>query len=558
MPTAKEIYQKDPDYLRIFSTDLRDGRQGLSKEGDKMSREDAVLMARSLNDFRADIVEVGFGGPTDSEIVQAVIPHLTHSTVGVFARDGVTEELEQAFDVIQELVVNENRGRICMLTKTGQRVSSGLPEQVIVDRMTAGTKRVAQLFNETGRPIDLYTYFEGASEAPPELLHALMQESKRIIHAEMKPELLADADLTYGICDTNGSARRGKLARITRLLMPETNENVRLAVHAHNDFGLALSESLAAIDAGARQVDGCMGGEGERYGNVNLSAVIGNVYYDDPSHVEHDRVRAALADPEVTPLRMGVDVSRMYEVSHVVAQAFGEDLPFKAPFVGPVGGKSGAGMHNAEEMRAGGSGDFAFKTVDPRHFGVPEGSTAMHEMMGGAGVRKLLEEHHIIVPRSVARRIAASYSEVGGQMSPGQFIERFVRKPDIIRHIEAESASQAHLKLSDSRVELNGKLLLDLDEVRLGEDETLMGLLCAKLTEVTGMEVDVDDSTFRAQAYRTSESDHGADADVISEMEVVNGERRRGFGVDKKNSRANVRAFLAAVNSLSFWKEKKI
>jgi 2-isopropylmalate synthase len=561
MDKAKKHYLHDPDYLRVFATDLRDGRQGRRKDGRKMTVEEAVRIAKALNTLKVDVAEVGFpANAAEKELVQEVIPHLTYPTVAVFARDGVTEEINKAFESIRELVIKENRGRICLLTKTGERVSNGLSEKIIVDRMSAGTRKAAKLFKEAGCPADIYTYWEGSSEAPVELLCDLMKESVKIIREEMG-NLFKDSDITFGLCDTNGSARRGKIGRMISVILKTAqngNPVPTLAVHAHNDMGLALSNSLEGIGAGARQADGCVNGNGERYGNADIISVIGNVHYDNPANIKDEKVREALVNPAVKPLKMGVDIEKSFQVSHDVARAFGEEVDFRRPFVGMVNGRTVAGMHNAGEAK----NSFAFKTVNPNHFGVPEEGAVMGDLMGSAGVMRYLVERNIHVPKIAAKAISDAYSEIGGYMDEKEFMHRFVAIQGVedmldvhisLEHAEWGGASEADGR-SNVKLVINkgGEEIEDVGDSKKGDIAAATKAFCKAL----GKDFEIAD--YHEEVLHRNGGDVGAEADVIVCVTVRwNGETRTAYSRSPKSTKAGISALCHAINSFSFWNEKK-
>jgi 2-isopropylmalate synthase len=564
METAKDKYLHNPDYLRVFATDLRDGRQGRTRHGNKMTIEQAQIVARALDHFNVDIAELGFPeNPADQELIAAVKPYLPRATIGVFTRDGIPSSIDKGFEAIEE-EIQQNRGRICMLTKTGERVSGGLGQQVIFDRTRKGTRQIVRGFNERQRPLDFYTYWEGGTEAPVEFLLELMRENARLIREGVNQTLLAGSDITYGICDTNGSARRRRCEEIVSELLPYTRElglpNVTLSIHAHNDLGLATANTLEAVDAGVRQIDGCVNGNGERYGNTTLVQVLGNLYYDHPDNITDRKVREVLINPGIQPLRMGVNMKNAHGASHEIAEAFNEDIEFRAPFIGGVNGESVAGMHKAGERKG---GRFAFRTVEPRDFGVPEEGTVMGELMGTAGTMTYLESRGVYLPKEAVSLVYQEYAKVGGQFSDDEFFQRFVTRPGVeklvnrhIRTVSQEwggdsSGSGSHHYITLTCQTDDGKFKKEAHSQNGVVDAAMKAL-----REITG-EHALEIVEFEETAIAEGKKEVGSEADVLVRAKLrQNGEMRTGYGRGPSVD-AQIKAVMQALNTFSFWDEKK-
>lgn len=569
--TAKELYFNNPNYLRVFATDLRDGRQGLNKEGGgeesmDMTPEEGVILAKALDGFRADIIEVGFPGNNgDYDFCAEMAGNINYATVAAFARDGIPGDIEAVFKAL-DAQIRQNRGQIALLTKTGERVRGKVTQQQIFDRMTAGVRQSIQGFQKRGVAPSIYTYFEGASEAPEGLLRELIAEHARVVQAETNPDLLSQVDLTYGICDTNGSAYPGKLERVMRALSPQVNGlgiPAILSVHPHNDRGFATGLAYEAVRGGARQVDVCFNGTGERHGNASTAEVLGNWHLNRLSDDADSKVREAVRDPDFPELETGVDLKRAYETANVAASTFRGEVPFKAPFVGKVGGNSKAGMHLSGEARD----KYAFRTVNPQDFGVPESAEMQTSvMMGAAGVQRLLSPVGIYLPRKAAAKAFDQYSKSGGgHFTPYGFVDRFILTEDVLEQIDQHSDTYLQLESASwtGKSGKDGKLSSVSLEYKQGEEqatiseESSSGAIDATmraLRSITGQDMEI--VWFTEHAIGDKGQDVGSDATVVTRLEVRwNGETRVAYSSDRQSVDAGIKALFHAVNAFSFWKK---
>ncbi len=241
--------------LFIFDTTLRDGEQS---PGASMTREEKVRIAKALERMRVDIIEAGFpaASPGDFEAVKAVATAIKESTVCALAR-ATDSDIDRAGAAIEPAT----SGRIHTFIATSPiHMAHKLrmqPDQV-VERAVAGVKRARQYTDN----VEFSAEDAGRSE---------FEFLCRIIEAA----ILAGAR-TINIPDTVGyniPNQFGDLIRRLRETVPNADQAV-FSVHCHNDLGLAVGNSLAAVLNGARQVECTINGLGERAGNASLEEIV--------------------------------------------------------------------------------------------------------------------------------------------------------------------------------------------------------------------------------------------------------------------------------------------
>ncbi len=244
-----------PDKLIIFDTTLRDGEQS---PGASMTRSEKVRVARALEKMRVDVIEAGFpiASPGDFAAVKSVAEVVKDSVVCGLARTG-DKDIDTAADALKPAVA----GRIHTFIATSpihMREKLRLqPDEVLA----AAVKAVRRARNHT----------DDVEFSPEDAGRSELDFLCRIIEA-----VIAAGASTVNIPDTVGYAIPEQFGETIRQLIervPNADKAV-FSVHCHNDLGLAVSNSLAAVSHGARQVECTINGLGERAGNAALEEIV--------------------------------------------------------------------------------------------------------------------------------------------------------------------------------------------------------------------------------------------------------------------------------------------
>ncbi|MBF8222608.1 2-isopropylmalate synthase [Halomonas sp. 328] len=241
--------------LIIFDTTLRDGEQS---PGASMTRDEKVRIALMLEKMRVDVIEAGFAAasPGDFEAVKAVAESVKGSRVCSLAR-----ALDRDIEAAGEALAGAAQGRIHTFIATSpihmQYKLQMTPDQVVERAVAAVTKA-------RGLCDDVEFSCEDAGRSELDFLC-------RIVEAAID----AGAS-TINIPDTVGYALPVPFGEMVGELIrrvPNSDKAV-FSVHCHNDLGLAVANSLAAVNAGARQVECTINGLGERAGNASLEEIV--------------------------------------------------------------------------------------------------------------------------------------------------------------------------------------------------------------------------------------------------------------------------------------------
>ena len=243
------------DRVIIFDTTLRDGEQS---PGASMTREEKLRIAKALEKLRVDVIEAGFAiaSPGDFEAVKGIADTIQDSTICSLAR-AVDADIDRA----AEALANANSGRIHTFIATSpihmEHKLRLQPDQVIEQAVRA-IKRARNLC------ADVEFSCEDGGRSEIDFLCRIIEQA---IDAGAR---------TINIPDTVGYAIPHQFAETIRQVIervPNADKAI-FSVHCHNDLGLAVANSLAAVTAGARQVECTINGLGERAGNASLEEIV--------------------------------------------------------------------------------------------------------------------------------------------------------------------------------------------------------------------------------------------------------------------------------------------
>lgn len=342
------------DKLIIFDTTLRDGEQS---PGASMTREEKVRIAKALERMRVDVIEAGFpvASQGDFEAVQAVARSVRESTVCGLAR-ALSADIDRAGEALAEA----SAARIHTFIATSpihmkMKLRMG-PEQVLEHAVKA-VKQARK-------------YTDDVEFSPEDAGRSELDFLCRIVEAAI------DAGVrTINIPDTVGYNLPEQFGRLIRALIeriPNSDKAV-FSVHCHNDLGLAVANSLAAVMNGARQVECTINGLGERAGNAALEEIVMTV-----------RTRQ-----DLFPCDTHIDTTQIVSTSRLVAGITGFPVQPNKAIVGANAFAHESGIHQDgvlkerqtyEIMRAEDVGWHANRMVLGKHSGRSAFRTRLREL----------------------------------------------------------------------------------------------------------------------------------------------------------------------------------
>ncbi|MCI0385203.1 citramalate synthase [Streptomyces sp. CNQ085] len=302
------------DAFHVFDTTLRDGAQ---REGINLSVADKLTVARHLDDFGVGFIEGGWPGanPRDTEFFRRAreeidFRHARLVAFGATRRAGVA-----AADDPQVRALVDSRAPVVTIVAKAHDRHVELALRTTLEENLAMVRDTVEYLREQGRRVfvDCEHFFDGYLASP--------EYAKQVVRTAYG----AGADVVV-LCDTNGGMLPAQIQAVVRTVGADTG--ARLGIHAQDDTGCAVANTLAAVDAGATHVQCTANGYGERVGNANLFSVV-----------------AALQ------LKYGMKVlpedalREMTRISHAIAEVVNLTPSTHQPYVGVSAFAHKAGLH---------------------------------------------------------------------------------------------------------------------------------------------------------------------------------------------------------------------
>jgi 2-isopropylmalate synthase len=322
--------------VEVFDTTLRDG---LQVEGVSATVDDKLRIAEQLDFLGVHFIEGGWPGanPKDVEFFARAAKelHLTTSTMVAF---GSTRRPKGKTDDDSTLrnLLDANTSAVCIVAKSWDyHVLNAL--QTTLDEGEAMIADSVRFLHGQGRRVmvDMEHFFDGYKRNTEFSLRAL-------------EAAVVNGATHVVLCDTNGGSLPHEVSDIVAAVNAHVGNDVIIGIHCHDDTGCAVANSMAAVLAGGRHVQGTLNGLGERTGNCNLTTIIPNL-----------QVKQGFSClPEGR-------LERLTAVSHHVAEILNRPLNPQAPYVGSSAFAHKAGLHVSAIARA----KDAYEHIDPELVG---------------------------------------------------------------------------------------------------------------------------------------------------------------------------------------------
>ena len=311
------------ELVEVFDTTLRDGMQ---VEGVSATVEDKLRIAEQLDFLGVHFIEGGWPGanPKDIEFFARARKELKLSTSTLVAFGSTRRPLGKVDDdaTLRNLIEAETSS-VCIVAKAWDyHVEHAL--QTTLEEGLAMVGDSVKFLSGHGRRVlvDMEHFFDGYKNNP--------EFSLRVLESA----IMAGATHVV-LCDTNGGSLPSEVLSIVAAVKKHIGSDATIGIHCHDDTGCAVANSLAAVDSGARHVQGTLNGLGERTGNTNLTTVIPNLQ-----------------------LKLGYEclpegrLERLTAVSNHVAEVLNRPLNPQAPYVGVSAFAHKAGLHVSAISRA--------------------------------------------------------------------------------------------------------------------------------------------------------------------------------------------------------------
>jgi 2-isopropylmalate synthase len=358
--------------LVIFDTTLRDGEQA---PGFSMGVEEKLRMARQLESLGVDILEAGFpiASEADAEAVRRVSEVMERTVVAALARCAPAD-----VDRAGWALAPAKRSRIHTFIATSDL---HLSAKLRMSRETCQDAAVAAVTRARGFTPDVEFSAEDATRSDADFLCRVIEA---VIKAGATTINLPDT-VGYSTPDEIGAFFRDIIGRV-----PNADQAV-FSTHCHDDLGLAVANSMAAIAAGVRQVECTINGIGERAGNASLEEIV------MITQVRSDR----------TGVRSGVDATKLYAASQLLSEITGEFVQANKAVVGRNAFAHEAGIHQDGMLKD----RRTYEIMRPEDCGVPRTTLVLGKHSGRHAVQKRYEQLGVTLSRhdldEVYRRMVA-------------------------------------------------------------------------------------------------------------------------------------------------------
>jgi 2-isopropylmalate synthase len=340
------------DRVKFLDTTLRDGEQSA---GIGMTVEEKMEIARQLEKLRVDIIEAGFAAssPGDFQAVSNIAREVRGPVIASLAR-AHPNDIDQAWEAVK----HAESPRIHVFLSSS--------EIHVMHQLRKNREEVMELAVNMVERAKKY-----CSDVEFSPMDATRTEPEYLFH--MLEAVIRAGATTVNVADTVGYAIPSNFARLLRDIQERVPgmDRVTLSVHCHNDLGLAVSNSLAAIEAGARQVEGCINGIGERAGNASLEEII----------------MALDTRKDLFQVDIGIDTTQIYPTSRLVSRITGMAVQPNKAVVGENAFRHASGIHQDGVLKD----RSTYEVMQPERVGVPGNSLVLGKLSGRAGLQARLE-----------------------------------------------------------------------------------------------------------------------------------------------------------------------
>jgi 2-isopropylmalate synthase len=497
------------DQVIIFDTTLRDGEQS---PGFSMNLDEKLRLAHALADLGADVIEAGFpiASNGDFDSVAAIAREVRGPVIAGLARSAPGDILRAA-----EAVRHAERPRIHTFISTSplhMKYKLRMEPEAVLDAVTSSVTLARQ------HVADVEWSAEDGSRTEPDFLCRCVEAA------------IAAGATTINIPDTVGYAVPEDLFRIFSMLRERVPgaDRVIFSAHNHNDLGLAVANTLAALRAGARQVECTINGIGERAGNAALEEIVMAL------RTRHDAV----------PLRPGIATEKILRTSRLLATITGFDVQPNKAIVGRNAFAHESGIHQDGMLK----NAQTYEIMTPESVGWTKTNLVMGKHSGRAAFRDKLA--------------ALGYGEIGDNALNDAFRrfkdiadrKKIVYDEDIVALVDDEVVRD-HTRLRFVSLDLHAgskgpsraELTLEIDGAQQTAVETGDGPV---------------DATFRAirvifpheaqlVLFSVGAVTEGTDAQAKTTVRLMEGGKMvDGQGADTDTIVASARAYVHALNKL--------
>jgi 2-isopropylmalate synthase len=499
--------------LIIFDTTLRDGEQS---PGASMNLAEKLQVAHALRELGVDVIEAGFpiASPGDFEAVQAIAREVHGPVICGLARCN-SDDIDRAGKALRD----STRPRIHVFLATSaihREFKLKMAKEEIVRRAVEGVKRAKAFFE------DVEFSPEDAARTELDFL------------AEVVERAIEAGATTVNIPDTVGYAVPSQYAAAIAHLKKTVRgiDKVVISVHCHNDLGMAVANSLAAVEQGARQIECTINGLGERAGNCSLEEVVMAV-----------RTRA-----DYFQLATGINTRKLYPISRLVSHVTGLQVQRNKAIVGQNAFSHEAGIHQDGMLKE----RSTYEIMNPEDVGIPRTELVLGKHSGRAALRQRVLDLGYHLSDEQLNRVFEAFKGLADRKKViydadiEALAEAQIHSGPVVWTLEAVTCNAGSATIPSAAVALwhqDGTILRD---AALGDGP--VDAVFKAIERITGFEVQLKD--FRVRSVSV-----GEDAQGEASIEAIhNGRSITGRAVSTDIIEASALAFLQVINRIALRK----
>jgi len=494
--------------IKIFDTTLRDGEQS---PGCSMSFDEKIEVAKQLEKLKVDVIEAGFAAASigDFNSIREIANQVRNCTVASLAR-ALPADIERAYEAVK-VAANPRIHTFIATSDLHMKYKLKMSREAVIQHTQSMVKYAKQFCN------DIEFSAEDASRSDPMFLYRVIEEAIKM------------GATTINIPDTVGYTTPDEFYELISNIRyyVKNADAVTLSVHCHNDLGLAVANSLAAVRAGATQVECTINGIGERAGNAALEEIVMAINTRSGHYNQ----------------MTNIDTKEIIKTSHLVSKVTGTRVQHNKAIVGENAFAHESGIHQHGML----ANPMTYEIMTPESIGLTTNSLVLGKHSG----KHALEDRI----KSLGYQLTdAKLNEVFNGFKALADKKKTIYERDIEALIQAKSAFDETAYTLASFVINSGNIITSTCQIGLKREGQIYDSVAhghgpvdaafKAIEKIIGTSYELDDYTIQSVT-------EGEDAQGEAMVKIkVNNETYTGYGLSTDIIEASIKAYLSAINKI--------
>lgn len=497
------------EHVRIFDTTLRDGEQS---PGATMTMEEKLRIARMLEKLGVDVIEAGFAAASPGEVqsIRRIAEEIRGAEIASLCRTRHAD-IRAAWEALRD-AAKPRLHTFIATSKLHMEHKLKMSEREVLEEIRRGVGACRELTSNVEF---------SAEDATRSDLGFLKEACAAAIEAGAK---------VLNLPDTVGYTMPEEYKTIVKAILEVIGDrDVIVSTHCHNDLGLAVANSLAAIGAGARQVECCINGIGERAGNAALEEL----------------VMALRVRPQLFPVTTRIVTEHLYPTSRLVSEITGLNVQPNKAIVGRNAFAHEAGIHQHGVLQ----NRSTYEIMEPQQIGLPTNNIVLGKHSGRAALKDRLSSLGYELDDAQLARAFDSFKQLCDR-------KKTIYDEDLYPLVAEDFSLKEVYKLVDvefkggSEVEPFARVFLEVDGTEKSAEQSGDGPVEAIISAIKQI---TDKPNLKLRDYELSAVSSGEDAQGKVSLTIEeNGVTSRGQGRHTDVVVASALAFVNALNQQAY------